>query len=104
LDKYEKGKGVINEDVVDFTPSRKYDLIISISTLEHVGWDETPKEPEKAAKAIENLKRCLNPGGKIVFTVPVGQNPCLDNLIKARKISTDQFYYFNEIIIGIITN
>lgn len=37
IDKYEKGKGVINEDVVDFRPPKKYDLIVSISTLEHVG-------------------------------------------------------------------
>ncbi len=102
LDKYEKGKDVINEDVVDFTPARKYDLIVSISTLEHVGWEETPKEPEKAIRAVENLERCLNPGGKIVFTVPVGQNPYLDNLISDKKIRTDKLYYFNEIIIGII--
>ena len=104
LDKYEKGKNVINEDVVDFTPPGKYDLIVSISTLEHIGWNEAPKEPEKAAKAIENLKRCLNPGGKIVFTVPIGQNPHLDNLIRNKTIRTDKLYYFNEIIIGVITN
>jgi len=40
LDKYETAKGVINEDIVDFKSEKKYDLIISISTLEHVGWDE----------------------------------------------------------------
>jgi len=28
--------GVINQDVVDYIPSEKYDLIIGISTLEHV--------------------------------------------------------------------
>lgn len=102
LDKYEKGRGVINEDVVSFTPSQKYDLIVSISTLEHVGWGETPKEPEKAIRAIENLKKCLNPGGKIVFTVPLGQNPHLDNLIRNKEIKIDQLYYFNKIIIGVI--
>jgi hypothetical protein len=47
LDKYEVAEGVINQDVVDFKPAWKYDLIVSISTLEHVGWDEEPKEPEK---------------------------------------------------------
>jgi len=40
LDKYETAKGVINEDIVDFKSEKKYDLIISISTLEHVGLDE----------------------------------------------------------------
>ena len=39
LDKYEKAKGIINKDIIKFKPNKKYDLIISISTLEHVGWD-----------------------------------------------------------------
>ena len=45
VDKYEKSEGVTNEDVVDFKSSKNYSLIISISTLEHVGWDEDPKDP-----------------------------------------------------------
>ena len=47
VDKYEKKKGIINQDIVDYKPDKKYDLIISISTLEHVGWDETPRENYK---------------------------------------------------------
>src|SRR3990172_4116095 len=38
LDKYERAPGVINEDVVEFKSNKRYDLIVSISTLEHVGW------------------------------------------------------------------
>src|SRR6266516_2600109 len=37
LDKYEIAEGVTNADIVDFTSEKKYDLIVSISTLEHVG-------------------------------------------------------------------
>src|SRR4030042_260073 len=44
LDKYEKGKNIINKDVVDFHPKEKYDLILSISTLEHVGLDENVQD------------------------------------------------------------
>jgi hypothetical protein len=40
VDKYEKADGVINQDVVHFYSPKKYDLIVSVSTLEHVGWDE----------------------------------------------------------------
>lgn len=47
VDKYELAKGVINQDIVDFTACHKYDLIVSISTLEHVGYDEKRKEPGK---------------------------------------------------------
>jgi cyclopropane fatty-acyl-phospholipid synthase-like methyltransferase len=51
---------VINEDVVNFKSKKKYDLIVSISTLEHVGWDE---KPMKIPRAIENLKTLITPQG-----------------------------------------
>lgn len=86
LDKYEKADRVINEDVVDFHPSVKYDLIVSISTLEHVGWDETPRDPSKFPRAIDNLTHCLAPRGEILVTVPLGYNPEMDSLIRRGKV------------------
>src|SRR3990167_2732239 len=47
VDKYEKAPGVINRDVVEFYPRQRFDLIVAISTLEHVGWDESPPQPRK---------------------------------------------------------
>ena len=72
LDKYEKGDGVINEDVANFKPEGKYGLIVSISTLEHVGWNETPKDSGKIPEAISNMLEMLEPVGQIVSTVPLG--------------------------------
>lgn len=46
---YEVGSSVINEDIVEFVPQDKYDLILSISTLEHVGWDEHPQTSQTTA-------------------------------------------------------
>jgi SAM-dependent methyltransferase len=86
VDKYEVRDNVINQDVVDFQPSKKYDLIVSISTLEHVGWDETPRESKKVLRAIENLKKCLTVKGRIAFTLPMGYNPDLDRLLREGKI------------------
>ena len=43
---------MINQDVVDFKTNEKYDLIVSISTLEHVGWDEEPRDDKKISKAL----------------------------------------------------
>lgn len=52
VDKYEVCPGVINQDIADFLPQEKYDLILSISTVEHVGWDEQPQEPTKLLQVI----------------------------------------------------
>lgn len=81
IDKYEISPVVNNVDAADFRTDNKYDLIISISTLEHIGYDEHPQEPYKILRVIENLKKCLSKKGKIIFTVPIGYNPYLDELI-----------------------
>jgi len=97
VDKFEKGEGIANEDVVDFRPAGKYDLIVTVSTLEHVGWDEDPGarqkilgEPAKILKAIENLRGLLAPGGKLVITLPLGYNPQLDRLLDEGMIASDE--------------
>ncbi|MBH0181568.1 MAG: hypothetical protein HP490_07820 [Nitrospira sp.] len=86
VDKYEVAPGVINQDIVEFAPTERYDLILSISTLEHVGWDEEPREPAKLLQAIEHLRdRCLAPGGQIVVSLPVGYNKFFDGLLRDGK-------------------
>jgi hypothetical protein len=81
VDRYEVGDGVVNVDVLDFRPETPYDLIVSISTLEHVGWDERPFEPSKAIEALRTMASWLSPGGTMVVTVPVGYNRFLDEHI-----------------------
>lgn len=97
VDKYEKAEKVINEDVVNFKPSKKYDLIVSISTLEHVGWDEELKEPDKILRAIENLKSFLANKGMIIVTMPLGYNSYLDKFIKEKKIEFTKIYFMKRI-------
>ena len=80
LDKYEKAPGVKNEDVVDFKAAVLYDLIVSISTMEHVGYDETPKEEGKPLLAFDNLWKNLSPDGKMLFTFGMGYNTAMDRL------------------------
>jgi SAM-dependent methyltransferase len=94
LDKYEKVPGVINQDVVDFKPTAPYDLIISISTLEHVGWDETPRDASKIPKAVEAMTNWLAPGGELLVTVPLGYNDDMDEHFRAGRLKfSDQRYY-----------
>lgn len=86
LDKYEKAAGVINQDIVDFAPEQPYDLIVSLSTLEHVGFDETPRDPAKLGAAFERLVAALAPGGRLVVTMPLGYNPEVERLLDAGQL------------------
>ncbi len=96
LDKYEKGKDIINEDVIDYSPAKKYDLIVSISTLEHVVYDENPKDDLKILKAINNLKRMLNPNGQIIVTLPISFNQNMDRLVEEGKIIFNKSYFLKR--------
>jgi SAM-dependent methyltransferase len=78
IDKFERGPGIRNDDAATFRDAALYDLIVSISTLEHVGWDEAPRDPSKPLRAIRALRSALAPGGLLVITAPVGYNPALD--------------------------
>lgn len=86
LDKYEQAPGVLNADVVDFQPNRLYNLIVSISTLEHVGWDETPREPDKFLRGVSHLSTLLAPGGVMLVTLPVGYNAAVDHFLAEKMI------------------
>lgn len=81
VDKYEKAGGVINADIVDYRPGRPFDLILCLSTLEHVGWDETPRDDGKIALALAAMASLLAPGGELLVTMPLGYNENLDRLL-----------------------
>jgi hypothetical protein len=97
VDKYEIAPGVINEDITVLSSSRRYDLIISISTLEHVGWDEVPREPAKALRAVENMVRHLAPGGVLLMTIPLGYNHRLDEWLRDHTLSFTRRSYLRRI-------
>lgn len=97
IDKYEKANGIINQDIVDFQSDEKYNLIVSISTIEHVGWDEFPKDKEKISRALENLAKCLSSDGKIVITLPIGYNAFLDELLRKGKIHLTEQYFLKRV-------
>ena len=96
VDKYEKAQGIINVDVVDYSPESKYQFIISISTLEHVGWDRDKKEPEKIEIAVDKLKKLLAPGGELLVTVPIGFNCFLDEFIEQGTLNFDSYQFLSS--------
>jgi hypothetical protein len=83
IDKYEPAPGVLNDDIVGYTPEQPFDLVVSVSTLEHVGWDEEPREPEKVFEAFEAVRGLVAPGGALLITIPIGYNPTLDEGLRA---------------------
>jgi SAM-dependent methyltransferase len=86
VDKYERGPGVLNVDALEYAPADPYDLIVSVSTLEHIGWDEVVREPRRAERSVEALATHLRPGGTLLVTLPVGYNPVLDEAIRAGSV------------------
>ncbi|HUS34794.1 MAG TPA: hypothetical protein VM680_05540 [Verrucomicrobiae bacterium] len=99
LDKFEKGAGVMNEDIVTFRPSNKYELIFSISTFEHIGFDDEA-EGSSATKILEAIEACrslLALSGVLVITIPINYNPELDALIAENRLpSTDRAFLFRR--------
>jgi hypothetical protein len=90
VDRYECGQGVINEDIVDYRPDQEFDLVASISTLEHVGWDEEAADPEKVLGAFDTIRALLADDGHAVITFPVGYNPFLDEQIRSDRLFTEK--------------
>ncbi|HUO74603.1 MAG TPA: hypothetical protein VMU39_27785 [Solirubrobacteraceae bacterium] len=87
VDKYETRAGVLNRDVLELDDLGPFELVVAISTLEHVGWDELPREPGKAVEAVRALTGILAPGGTLAFTVPAGYNPALDGALRDGTIA-----------------
>jgi hypothetical protein len=63
-----------NEDILEFKPPFAPELVVSISTLEHVGHGQGEARPEKFRQAVEAALGWLAPGGELLFTVPLGYN------------------------------
>lgn len=82
VDKYEQAPGVLNRDVLELGDLGPFDLVAAISTVEHIGWDESPRDPGKALAAIRALEGLLAPGGTLVLTLPVGYNQALDTAVR----------------------
>jgi SAM-dependent methyltransferase len=88
VDKYEQAPGVLNRDVLDLGELGPFDLIVAISTLEHVGHDESPRDPTAAPVAVAALGERLAPGGRLLITVPAGYNRAFDAAIADGSIPT----------------
>jgi hypothetical protein len=84
VDRYERPArdNAYAEDAETFAHGSPYDLVISISTLEHVGQDELPRDDDKIRRTLLHLRNLLSPRGTLVFTAPIGYSAPLDRLVE----------------------
>lgn len=89
IDRYEDSPGVANVDFVDCPIERRYDCFVSISTFEHIGWDEIPRRPAKVDEAFARVRSFMNnPSSEdVLVTVPIGYNPHFDDLVATSRLA-----------------
>ncbi|MGF1491529.1 MAG: glycosyltransferase family 4 protein [Microcoleaceae cyanobacterium] len=84
VDKFEDDIGVDKVDLMDIPSEDKYDLIASVSTVEHIGQGSEPsgsygetdvveRDLEAPLKAITKIYELLSYQGKALVTVPFGK-------------------------------
>ena len=92
IDAHEKGD-CINIDVLEYEPKEKPDLIVSVSTIEHIGYDMGEvMNPDKTIQFFEWVNKTLPKGGEFIFTVPVGYNQFLDFILRTKEKFGDLVY------------
>lgn len=98
VDKYEQASGVQNTDVELFQTHRRYDCIVTISTIEHVGFDAPEnRDPQKPARVLTRLRSLLRSRGILLATIPLRYNPSLDRLLLSGSLPFDEITYFRRV-------
>jgi hypothetical protein len=98
VDKYEKEEGVINTDILEFKPNCKYDRIVSISTIEHIGYDELGiPDPNKPMETINHMKTLMAENGSMLVTMPIGYNSVIDKMVFGENTPFEQQYYLKRV-------
>lgn len=89
VDKYEPCEGVINSDILAYAPGIKYDTILSLSTLEHIGKDKV-KDDRKVLRVYDRIvNELLSDTGVFMFSIPIGFNQVFDSYIDGGEIKPD---------------
>lgn len=98
LDKYEKEENVLNVDIIDFEAPEKFDLIFSISTLEHVGSDYGEENNDsKFLDCINHLiNNLLTDNGVFIVTLPLYYREVVDSFILDNKLDMKKYFFIRE--------
>ena len=82
-----------------------FDQVISISTIEHIGFDRGVSDKSGDAKAMKEIFRVLKKGGTAIITVPYGKSKKLKHRVYDREtlaklvdrfsVSRKEFYRYD---------
>ena len=92
VDRFERGPRVCNCDLAAFRPELPYDTVLSISTFEHIGFDDEETDSgERLLASLAHVREALlAPGGRLLVTAPLGYNPSFDDLAFAGRLGFDE--------------
>jgi hypothetical protein len=84
----------IQADVMAWRPAQPVDLLISISTVEHIGFGKYAGKtaPTTPADVLRRLRSFLAPGGRAVVTAPTAYNPMLDEQAKRGALGVERMW------------
>ncbi|MFH0902320.1 MAG: hypothetical protein V2A73_16940 [Pseudomonadota bacterium] len=100
LDVREQGETVINADIMAWDPPCLLDLIVSISTIEHVGFEryaEYTGSGVTPAAVLARMRGWLAPGGRLLATAPTGYNPALDEELRNGTLGADRLWAMRRV-------
>jgi len=86
VDKYEKSPGVHNIDFFDYDKRNKFDAFLSISTFEHIAWDEKKRDSKKLLDCFYKIKQHVKDRSQVLVTAPLGYNDFLDDFVRQKKL------------------
>lgn len=88
--------GAINADVMRWQPGFPVDLLVSISTVEHIGFGKFSQDTLPTVKPSDVLARFrswLAPHGMAVVTAPTAYNPTLDAELRDGTLGADRMWF-----------
>jgi len=91
--------GCLNVDVMQWRPDQPVELLLCISTLEHIGFGKYAQgglPSYEPATAWAQLCSFLAPGGQLLVTVPLAYNPALDAALQEGAIAPTTAWYMRK--------
>ncbi|HUW31732.1 MAG TPA: hypothetical protein VM223_08985 [Planctomycetota bacterium] len=84
--------GAINVDVMTWEPEEPIDLLVSISTIEHIGVGKYKRAARvRPSGVLARFRSFLAPGGQAVVTAPTGYG--LDRELREGTLGADEVWF-----------